>query len=272
MTTLSVRNLTVDYRVDDRGGFRYANAVRDVSFELAEGQTLGILGETGSGKSTVGSAIIQLLPRTARVSGQVVLGSAELSAMNETQLQQVRGADIGMIFQDPAGALNPVRTIGSQIADTARTHDSSLSRSAAIELAKETLESLGLAGERFGAYPHQLSGGMRQRALIATVVIASPGFLIADEPTSDLDKLSERQIVLLLKHLQEKRGLGFVVISHDMRVISALCSTVAIMHQGEIVEFGPTDEVLSNPSDAYAKRLLRASRREKDSHGRLVVL
>ena len=272
MTTLSVQNLTVDYRVDYRGGFRYATAVDDVSFDLAEGETLGILGETGSGKSTVGFAIIRLLPPTASVSGHVALDSAELSSMSEKELRAVRGGEIGMIFQDPAGALNPVRTIGSQIIDTALTHDKSLTRSAARELAKDTLASLGLSERCFTSYPHQLSGGMRQRALIATVMVASPRFLIADEPTSDLDKLSERQIVLLLKRLQQERGLGFIVISHDMRVISALCSNVAIMHEGHVVEFGPTDEVLSNPRDPYAVRLLRASRREKDSNGRLVVL
>jgi peptide/nickel transport system ATP-binding protein len=272
VTALSVQNLTVDYRVDYRGGFRYTEALKDVSFELAEGQTLGILGETGSGKSSVGFAIIQLLPSTARASGTVTLGPAVLSSMSEKELRAVRGGDIGMIFQDPASALNPVRTIGSQIVDTAMTHDKSLGRKEARQLAKEALEELGLSEKRLRSYPHELSGGMRQRALIATVMVASPRFLIADEPTSDLDKLSERQIVLLLKRLQKERGLGFVVISHDMRVISALCSNVIIMHAGRIVEFGPTDEVLANPTNSYASRLVRASRREKDSRGRLVVL
>jgi ABC-type dipeptide/oligopeptide/nickel transport system ATPase component len=266
---LVVHDLCIDYRVEMRGHARFVPAVRNVSLQVEAGQTLGILGETGSGKSSMGFAIMRLLPETARWSGDVSLGDLPLSSMPRKQLERVRGRDIGMIFQDASTALNPVRTVGAQIIDTARAHDSSMSRSAARKLAGDTLEELGVSRERLDSYPHQLSGGMRQRALIATVMIANPKFIIADEPTASLDKVTERQIVLLLRRLQKEKNLGFVMISHDIGIVSALCRDVLIMYKGDVVETGRTQSVLRDPQHPYTKRLIQATKRERDVTGRL---
>ncbi len=269
---LSVQDLKVDYRVEANGTVQYVPAVRGVSLEVEAGTSLGILGETGSGKSTLIAAIMRLLPRTARWEGRIRLGDLELSAMRERDLQKVRGTIIGQIFQDPAAALNPVIKVGTQIADTARTHDRTLSRRAAREVAAQLLESLGVPREKLDSYPHQLSGGLQQRALIATVLVGNPGFLLADEPTAALDKVTEAQIVRLLRRLQEERGLGLVVISHDIGVVESLCDRLIVMYHGRIVEAGKTADVLEDPQHPYTIGLVRASRRDRDASGRLVTV
>jgi ABC-type dipeptide/oligopeptide/nickel transport system ATPase component len=267
---LVVDDLSVEYRVESRGYVSYVPALRHISLTVDSGQALGILGETGSGKSSLGMAIMRLLPATARVTGKITLGDQDLTAMPRKTLEKVRGRDIGLIFQDPTSALNPVRTVGAQIAATARAHDPSLSRAKARELAGDTLESLGVARERLDSYPHQLSGGMRQRALIATVMVTGPKFLIADEPTASLDKVTERQIVQLLQSLQRERQLGFMLISHDIGIVAALCRDVAVIYRGRLVESGPVAKVLGDPQHPYTQGLVRASRRERDERGRLV--
>jgi ABC-type glutathione transport system ATPase component len=270
-TRLAVEGLRVDYRVETRGEVRYVPAVKEVGFEVEPGRALGILGETGSGKSSIALAVMRLLPASARWSGRIALGDLELSALSEKDLRAVRGRELGLILQDPAAALNPVRTVGAQIAETARVHDSSLSRAAARELAAATLEGLGVPRDRLRSYPHQLSGGMQQRALIAAVMVANPRFLVADEPTAALDKVTERQIVTLLRGLQRERHLGLLVISHDIGVVATLCQDVGVMYQGVLVEHGPVEQVLGNPRHPYTQGLVHAGRRDVDSRGRLVA-
>jgi ABC-type dipeptide/oligopeptide/nickel transport system ATPase component len=272
MTGLVVEDLCVDYRVESRGYVRFVPALKGVSLAVEAGQSLGILGETGSGKSSLGMAVMRLLPPTAKVRGRVTLGDDDMLTVPRKRLEQIRGRDIGLIFQDPTSALNPVRTIGAQIAGTARAHDAKLSRRRARAMAAETLETLGVSPERMDSYPHQLSGGMKQRALIATVMVAGPKFLIADEPTASLDKVTERQIVQLLQRLQKERQLGFMVISHDIGIVSALCRDVAVIYHGNLVEYGPVGKVLGDPQHPYTQGLVRASRRERDERGRLVAV
>jgi ABC-type dipeptide/oligopeptide/nickel transport system ATPase component len=214
---------------------------------------------------------MRLLPVTARVTGDIRLDDWDLLHLDRKAIEKIRGPEIGMIFQDPGAALNPVRTIGAQIAETARVHNHSLSRSAAHDLAVTTVEELGLKGERLSSYPHQLSGGMQQRALIAAVMVANPKFLIADEPTASLDKVTEHQIILLLRRLQLERQLGFILISHHIGVVNALCDEVAVIYKGELVESGPTKKVLSDPQHPYTSMLVNATRRTMDDKGRLVT-
>ncbi|MCU1439288.1 MAG: oligopeptide/dipeptide transporter, ATPase subunit [Rhodoglobus sp.] len=269
---LSVEGLRVEYQVEANGTVQFVPALRGIDFELEAGSSLGVLGETGSGKSTLGAAIMRLLPSTARWEGKIRFGDLDLSAMRETELQKVRGTRIGQIFQDPAAALNPVIKVGTQIADTARAHDRKLSRRAARERAADVLESLGVPRDKLDSYPHQLSGGLQQRALIATVMIGNPQFIVADEPTAALDKVTEGQIVRLLRQLQRDRGLGLVVISHDIGVVESLCDRLIVMYRGNIVESGETSKVLENPRHPYTVGLVRASRRDMDDAGRLVTV
>ncbi len=271
MSGLCVEDLRVEYRLDVKGEAAYAAALKGVSLHVEPGHSLGILGETGSGKSSLGMAIMRLLPMTARVTGEIRLDDWDLLRLDRKAIEKIRGPEIGMIFQDPGAALNPVRTIGAQITETARVHDHSLSRSAAHDLAVKTVEELGLKGERLGSYPHQLSGGMQQRALIASVMVANPKFLIADEPTASLDKVTEHQIILLLRRLQRERQLGFILISHHIGVVNALCDEVAVIYRGELVESGPTKKVLSDPQHTYTAMLVNATKRTMDDKGRLVT-
>lgn len=267
---LVIDDLCIEYRIEARGRMQWAPALRHVSLTIREGRALGILGETGSGKSSLALAIMRLLPLSARSSGRIMLGDTEITTLPRKQLQRIRGREIGLIMQDPTAALNPVRTIGAQIAETARVHDPRLGRREAREVARTMLENLGVPPNRARSYPHQLSGGMQQRALIAAVMVAAPTFLIADEPTAALDKVTERQIVTLLRSLQQERGLGLLVISHDIGVVARLCQDVAVIYKGRLVEHGPVERVLGAPEHAYTRGLVRAGRREVDSRGRLV--
>ncbi|HEY2326923.1 MAG TPA: ABC transporter ATP-binding protein [Gaiellaceae bacterium] len=269
-SSLVVEDLCVDYRIEANGRVQYVAALKHLSITVAPGTALGILGETGSGKSSLALAAMRLLPKTARCTGNIQLGDFDMLAMPTKRLQRVRGREIGLVMQDPLSALNPVRTVGAQIAETARFHDHSLSRRRSHQVAADMLESLGVPRERARSYPHQLSGGMQQRALIAAVMVAGPNFLIADEPTAALDKVTERQIVLLLRSLQRERHLGLLVISHDIGVVSTLCQEVAVIYRGELVEHGATSKVLTDPQHAYTQGLISAARRETDDRGHLV--
>lgn len=267
-TGLSVHGLSVDYH-QEHGVTR---AVREVSFRLRPGETLGIVGESGSGKSTIAQALMRLLPESARMGGHVRLGEVDLAGLSEERMGQIRGRRIGMVFQDPAAALNPVFSVGTQIVDTLRRHDPGITSAEAWRRAGEMAESLGVPAARLSSYPHQLSGGMRQRSLIVAAMVAEPSLLIADEPTSDLDTLSQKQIIRLLHELQRERELGILLISHDLGVISALCERVLVMYRGRVVESGPTSVVLGSPRHPYTDGLIRVSRRERGADGRLFAL
>jgi ABC-type dipeptide/oligopeptide/nickel transport system ATPase component len=265
---LTVENLFVSY---SQGEYDEP-AVKGVSFTVAPGEIVGIVGESGSGKSSLAQAILRLSPETARVTGRIKLGTIDLLNVGEKRMRQIRGASIGMVFQDPSAALNPVFRISTQIVDTFRRHRPGLSRREALKCAEDAVEAMGVPASRLASYPHQLSGGMRQRALIAAAMAAEPKVLVADEPTSDLDTVSQAQILALLRSLRDSRGIGVLLISHDMRVISSICDRIAVMRGGVFVEVGTTAKVLGSPEHAYTRGLVRVSIRDRDDSGRFVTI
>jgi ABC-type dipeptide/oligopeptide/nickel transport system ATPase component len=243
-----------------------------VSFDLFPGETVAIVGESGSGKSTLGLALIKLLPKTASISGQILLGDDDVVELPESRMKQIRGPVVGMVFQDSLASLNPSFTVGGQLVETLRVHNKTMTRHAAHARAAELFGELSIPPERLRSYPHELSGGMRQRAMIAIALSCQPRFLIADEATSDLDTVSQRLILDMLSRIQEERGLGMIVVSHDLGVVRHLCESVAVMYRGDLVEFGPTAEVLNNPTHWYTQGLIRVSAKRRDDSGRLYTL
>ncbi len=233
-------------------------AVEDTSFTIEKGQTLGVVGESGSGKSTMALALMGLLPKSARVTGSAFLGERELLHQSESQWRQMRGDRIAMIFQEPMTALNPVLRIGEQIGETLVLHQHLPARAAA-ERAIEMLDEVGIpsARTRARAYPHQLSGGMRQRAMIAMALACHPDLLIADEPTTALDVTIQAQILELMLELQDRIGMAIQFISHNLGVISELADEIIVMYAGRIVERAPAARLFSLPLHPYTLGLIR---------------
>mgnify|MGYP002855668565 CR=1 FL=1 len=243
---LEVRNLSIQYHTD----LETVYAVNDISFSLADGETLGLVGETGAGKTTSALGILGLLPkRTARVtSGEVLFEGRDLLKLPEKEMLAVRGVKISMIFQDPMTALNPVLTVGSQIAEAIELHNTqNLSQTEIDRLVDETLEMVGIPAERKKEYPYQFSGGMRQRVVIAMALICNPKLLIADEPTTALDVTIQAQILSMICDLQRKLGTSVILITHDLGVVAETCDKVAIMYAGEIVEYGRLEDIFAGP-------------------------
>lgn len=253
---LDVRDLSVTYRSGDKPVY----AARGVTFALGERETFGIVGESGSGKTTVVRAIIGLLAaRSAEVAGQVCLDGRNVLELPERQMRKVRGGQVAMIFQDPMTALNPVLRIDEQIGEALRG-GSRARRGAVRQKAVELLEMVGVPGadRRVRQYPHEFSGGMRQRVLIAIALAGGPRVLLADEPTTALDVTTQAQILLLLRKLQAEVGMSVVLVSHNLAVIAAMCDRVAVMYGGKIVESGAVADVLSRPRHPYTVGLVRS--------------
>jgi ABC-type dipeptide/oligopeptide/nickel transport system ATPase component len=265
---LTVDDLSITYM---RSGHA-TEAVRNVSLSVESGQTLGIVGESGSGKSSLGLAIIRLLPQGARTTGRITLDDEDLLACSESRMRRIRGAKVGMVFQDSLAALDPVFSIHSQLVETFRRHERGLTRRDARERASKALEELAIPRARLRSYAHEFSGGMRQRAMIATALAPDPAFLIADEATSELDVSSQRQVLDLLSGIQKSRELGLIVVSHDLSVINHACERVAVMYRGDLVEYGRTAEVLSDPKHWYTRALVRTSAKQRDDSGRLFTI
>jgi peptide/nickel transport system ATP-binding protein len=237
-----------------------ARIVKNISLEVRAGEILGLVGASGSGKSMTALGIMRLLPSTASFTGITRLNGETLSNMPEAQMRAIRGRDIGMVFQEPMSALNPLMRIGDQVAETVRAHRQASEREAQ-GLAREALDLVGLQGEQ-GApdrLPYELSGGQRQRVAIAMAMVLSPQFLIADEPTTALDVIAQAQVLLLLQGLVRTRNMGMILVTHDLAVIAQLADRVAVMHQGEIVEQASAAEILRRPRNAYSAALLAAS-------------
>ncbi len=259
---LEVRNLTVEFPV--AGAWRAA--ARGVDFSLAAGEVLGLVGESGSGKSVTSLALLRLLPPQARVAGQVLLEGQELSAMPEDGMRAVRGTRISMIFQEPMTALNPVMRVGEQVAEAVLAHGQSAvgsrksAANAAWERSVSALDDVGIPDpeRRAHDYPFQLSGGMRQRVMIAMAIVNRPQILIADEPTTALDVTIQAQILELLRELRAKFGLAMLFVSHDLGVVSQVADRVAVMYAGSIVEMGGVREVFARPVHPYTRGLLEA--------------
>ncbi len=268
---------------DLRVGFGAAEAVRGVSFEVAPGETLGLVGESGSGKSVTSYALMRLLPATARVSGQVWLqgeagsgartaagtgvgiefgaGGTDLLGLPEEAMRRHRGRSLGMVFQEPMTALNPVMRIGEQVGEAVLAHAPRTSKAALRHRVLEVLRAVALPDPegRLRSFPHQFSGGQRQRIVIAMALINRPRLLIADEPTTALDVTVQAQILELLRRLRAEYGLAMLFISHDLAVVGQIADRIAVMRHGEIVEQGPTREMLTAPRHPYTRGLLAAA-------------
>ncbi|HEY7950657.1 MAG TPA: ABC transporter ATP-binding protein [Solirubrobacterales bacterium] len=254
---ISVRDLRVGFATE--GGL--VQAVAGVSFDLAPGEVLAIVGESGSGKSVTAQTIVGLTrSHNARIEGSVQLGDADLVAASDDELQRVRGERIGMVFQDPMTSFNPVYRIGAQIAEAIRAHRPAVGKGEAHEQAIALLDSVGIpeAARRVDDYPHQFSGGMRQRAMIAMALALEPEVLIADEPTTALDVTVQAQILALLERINRERGLATILITHDLGVVAEVADRVLVMHEGRIVERGSLDEIFYSPKDPYTRSLLGA--------------
>ncbi|MGH8882061.1 MAG: ABC transporter ATP-binding protein [Stackebrandtia sp.] len=232
-------------------------AVRGVSLDLDAGQTLGIAGESGCGKSTVALALLRLLPRDANVGGRIVLDGENVLEMSWGRLRTVRWAGASIVFQGAMHALNPVWTVGRQVAEPLKIHQS-LSRAEADESARELLSQVGLAAWHYRSYPHQLSGGQRQRVMIAMALACRPQLIIADEATTALDVMIQAQILRLLTDLVATGGIAMIMISHDLSVLSSVCDRSAIMYAGQIVELADARTLFTRPAHPYAQALARA--------------
>jgi peptide/nickel transport system ATP-binding protein len=245
---LEVRNLTVEYVLREETIF----AVNDVSFTLEKGKTLGLVGETGAGKTSIARAILRVLPvPPSQVKrGEVYLDGRELHSLSELEMSKLRGNRITMIFQDPMTSLNPVMTIGAQIAEVISLHRD-VSKAEARKRACDILETVGLPAERYDEYPHQFSGGMKQRVVIAIALACNPDLLLADEPTTALDVTIQAQVLDLIRKLRETRNLSMILITHDLGVVAEMCDHVAVIYAGEILEYGTLEDVFDRPRHPY---------------------
>jgi peptide/nickel transport system ATP-binding protein len=254
MSLLQVKNLVVEFP-HRRGTLR---ALDDVSFEIAPGEILGVVGESGAGKSLTGASIIGLLEPPGRVaSGQILLEGERIDGLPYEQMRKIRGRKIGAIFQDPLTSLNPLYSVGRQLIETITTHlpvTQAEARQRAIQLLKDT--GIPAAEQRIDHYPHQFSGGMRQRVVIALALAAEPKLIVADEPTTALDVSIQAQIISLLKTICKKRGAAVMLITHDMGVIAETCDRVAVMYAGRVAEIGPVHEVINHPAHPYTAGLM----------------
>ena len=240
--------------------FRDQAVVRDLSFSVGQGEVLGLVGESGSGKSLTSLSILRLLDSAARVEGVIRFEGTDLLALKTEKMRAYRGRKIAMIFQEPMTALNPVMPVGRQIAEAIETHQPALTRKQVREAVVEAMAAVAIAEPRVRLrdYPHQFSGGQRQRLLIAMALVNHPLLLIADEPTTALDVTVQAQILLLLKALQQRNGLGMLFISHDLAVVAQIADRVAVMRRGLLLETGTRDQVFLHPQHGYTKSLLGA--------------
>lgn len=262
-TVLQVRNLTTSFYI----GGAWHPAVRGISFDLSRNETLAIVGESGCGKSVTVMSIMQLLPKAgSRIEGEVLLNDVPVTGDTDA-MQKLRGDQMAMIFQEPMTALNPVLRVGFQVAEPLMQHRG-LSHEAAMDEAVRLLELVGIPSARSRAreYPHQFSGGMRQRVMIAMALACEPAVLFADEPTTALDVTIQAQVLGLLEDLRHDKGMGLLLITHSMGVVAAVADRVAVMYAGAIVETGPVDKIFANPVHPYTEGLLRSiPRPDRDS-------
>lgn len=245
---LDVRNLTVHYETKQETVY----AVNDVSFSMKKGETLGLVGETGAGKTTIARAILGILPiPPAHISGgEILLDGQDVLQTSEKEMHEVRGKKITMIFQDPMTALNPVMTVGRQIEEVVEIHEK-ISRAEAKKRAEAMLEMVGIPAARYGEYPHQFSGGMKQRVVIAMALACNPDLLLADEPTTALDVTIQAQVLDLMRKLNKEKDTSCILITHDLGVVAEMCDKVAIVYAGEILESGSLADIFDHPSHPY---------------------
>lgn len=259
---LEIKDLTIQYRTDNR----IVEAVNKLNLTLGKGESLGLVGETGAGKTTTALGIMGLIPDPPGivVGGEIVFEGEDLLKQNKKKMRSIRGKKISMIFQDPMTSLNPVMTVGSQIAESIRIHERCSKAEAAVK-AVEMLELVGIPGERYGEYPHQFSGGMKQRVVIAIALSCNPELLLADEPTTALDVTIQAQVLDLIVKLKKEKQTSMILITHDLGIVAEVCDKVAIMYAGEIVEYGSLEHIYNHTSHPYTKGLF-GSIPDLDSH------
>lgn len=253
-TFLDVKDLVVEYLSDGE----VVHAVNGVSLHLEKGCTLGLVGETGAGKTTIAKSILRILPDVGAriVSGEVCLEGQDLLQLHENEMRKIRGNKISMIFQDPMTALNPVQRIGDQIAEVVRLHNED--HVDPEQRAKEMLEIVGIPAERYYEYPHQFSGGMKQRVVIAIALACNPDLLLADEPTTALDVTIQAQVLDLIGDLRQKYNTAMLLITHDLGVVATVCDEVAVIYAGNIVEYGTKEQIFDHPTHPYTIGLFGA--------------
>ncbi|WP_124067096.1 ABC transporter ATP-binding protein [Clostridium sp. E02] len=249
---LDINNLVVEYVTDKK----VVKAVNGVSFTINKGETLGLVGETGAGKTTIAKSVMRILPDPpAKIkSGEILFEESDIMKLSEHKMRRIRGNKISMIFQDPMTALNPIMTVGKQIAETIGLHEKMSSAEAEIK-AINMLEMVGIPGERFSEYPHQFSGGMKQRVVIAMALACQPELLLADEPTTALDVTIQAQVLDMMDNLKKELNTAVLMITHDLGVVAGMCDKVAIVYAGEIVEYGTTIDVFDHPGHPYTRGL-----------------
>lgn len=251
---INVKDLTVEYKIDGK----YFKAVQDINFSLKRRESLGFVGESGCGKSTLANALLNLLESNGRISsGEISINNQNLVKASDKKIRSIRWKEISMIFQNAMTALNPVEKIGVQIINALMEHEK-VSKKEAIERAREIFSKVGISPDRLMEYPHEFSGGMKQRAVIALSLICYPDILLADEPTTALDVVAQRQVLELLVQLQEEFNLTLIMISHDISVVSEACEKVAVMYGGEIMEIGSTEDVFKESNHPYTRSLINS--------------
>ena len=267
---LQVKKLHVHYVTDEEEVF----AVNGISFDLDEGDSIGLVGETGAGKTTTAMAIMQLVPDPPGVitEGEILFQGRDMILNTDAENQKIRGNGISMIFQDPMTALNPTMTVGDQLIEVLRRHNKSMSKAEAKKQAIEMLEMVGVKAERFNDYPHQFSGGMKQRVVITMALLCNPDLLIADEPTTALDVTIQAQVLDIMRNLREKFHMGLIMITHDLGVVAETCDKVAIIYAGEVVEAGSVTEVYLNPRHPYTRGLFDSIPKLDEDSTRLIPI
>ena len=263
---LRIRDLVVEYDTDED----VVQAVNHIDLQLGNGETLGLVGETGAGKTTIAKAILRILPDPpSRVkAGEIYFEGKVILKLSEGKMRKIRGNKIAMIFQDPMTALNPIETVGSQIAEAIGLHEK-LSKAEVQKRAVDMLEMVGIPGERYGEYPHQFSGGMKQRVVIAMALACRPELLLADEPTTALDVTIQAQVLDMMESLKEKLNTSMILITHDLGIVAGMCDRVAVVYAGEIVEQGTTEEVFDFPGHPYTLGLFQSLPRLDSTEKRL---
>jgi peptide/nickel transport system ATP-binding protein len=249
---LEVKDLKVEFHTDDVT----VHAVNGVTLALKEGETLGLVGETGAGKTTIARTILGILPKPQGnvTQGEIFFEGADMLRLSEKEMKKIRGDKIAMIFQDPMTALNPIERVGDQIAEAIRLHNR-ISHAEAIRRSMEMLEMVGIPRERYLEFPHQFSGGMKQRVVIAMALACNPKLLLADEPTTALDVTIQAQVLALMRDLTHRLGTSVLLITHDLGVVASTCQSVAVVYAGEIVEYGTVRHIFNNPLHPYTKGL-----------------
>lgn len=250
---LEVKDLVIHYETDDG----VVKALNGVNIHIGVGETLGLVGETGAGKTTLAKGIMRLIPNPPGkiLGGEVIFEGQDLLKLSTNGMEAIRGRDISMIFQDPMTSLNPVLTVGEQIMEVIENHNTSLSRQEARKWAENMLERVGIPAERFGEYPHQFSGGMKQRVVIAIALACNPKLLIADEPTTALDVTIQAQVLEMIYKLKSENNTSMILITHDLGVVAQNCDYVAIIYAGEVVEYGTLREIYKDTRHPYTEGL-----------------